>query len=221
MKNKSFLLIAAFVLIPVMAFAQDESAQKKQDPSEVVQEQSGEQDAAQEDADQKETEQKTEPVEFQLAEGSIKMKASGDWERVEPKSGIIEAEFKIVASEGDQNDGRLTIMASGGSIEDNLARWYGQFTQPDGTSSEAVAKVEETKVQELVVHRVDIAGTYLDSMGGPLGPKVERDGYRMLAAIVETRERGNYYLKFYGPAKTVEDHAQAFNDLIESFREDD
>ena len=71
---------------------------------------------------------------------------------------------------------------------------------------------------------VDIPGTYLDQPGGPFagGPTVKRPGYRMLAAIVETPKgadgqssNGNYFLKFYGPAATVERHAAGFQKMIE------
>jgi hypothetical protein len=36
----------------------------------------------------------------------------------------------------------------------------------------------------------------------------------MLAAIVEGPD-GNYFLKFYGPAATVEQHADGFRTMIE------
>ena len=64
---------------------------------------------------------------------------------------------------------------------------------------------------------VDIPGTYLDKPGGPFagGPTIKRPDYRMLAAIVQTPEAGNYFLKFYGPAATVETHAAGFRTMIE------
>jgi hypothetical protein len=37
----------------------------------------------------------------------------------------------------------------------------------------------------------------------------------MLAAIVETSGAGNYFLKFYGPAATVEGGAAGFHRMIE------
>jgi hypothetical protein len=37
----------------------------------------------------------------------------------------------------------------------------------------------------------------------------------MLAAIVETPGEGNYYVKFYGPAATVERHAAGFQKMVE------
>jgi gluconolactonase len=65
---------------------------------------------------------------------------------------------------------------------------------------------------------VDIPGTYKDSPGGPFagGAAVDRPDYRMLAAIVETPDRrGNHFLKFYGPAKTVAAHADGFRAMVE------
>jgi gluconolactonase len=64
---------------------------------------------------------------------------------------------------------------------------------------------------------VDIPGTYKDSPGGPFagGKTIERPEYRMLAAIVEG-PGGSYFLKFYGPASTVETHADGFRKMIES-----
>ena len=46
-----------------------------------------------------------------------------------------------------------------------------------------------------------------------------RPDYRMLAAIVET-EAGNYFIKLYGPAKTLGAQADAFRAMVESLKED-
>ena len=45
---------------------------------------------------------------------------------------------------------------------------------------------------------VDLSGTYMDRPG-PMAPGVERPNYRMLAAIIETTQNGNHFIKFYGP----------------------
>jgi hypothetical protein len=37
----------------------------------------------------------------------------------------------------------------------------------------------------------------------------------MLAAIVETAELGNHFLKFYGPAATVAKEADGFRKMVE------
>jgi gluconolactonase len=64
---------------------------------------------------------------------------------------------------------------------------------------------------------VDIPGTYKDMPGGPFagGKTIERPDYRMLAAIIESPEAGSYFLKLYGPAATIAQHADGFRKMIE------
>ena len=42
----------------------------------------------------------------------------------QPKSGIVMHEFSSPALEGDKADGRMTVMAAGGSVDANVERWY-------------------------------------------------------------------------------------------------
>jgi hypothetical protein len=153
---------------------------------------------------------------FRIAAGSLSLDAPEGFERVEPKSGMVETEFAI-ASEGDLPAGRMTVMGAGGSIEANIDRWCGQFAQPDGGDTKEKVTRKSFKVAGCTATIVDIPGTYLDKPGGPFagGPTVQRPDYRMLAAIVETPEAGNYFLKFYGPAATVEKHAAGFQKMVE------
>ena len=163
-------------------------------------------------------EDKPAPEVFSVAEGKISFTAPAGWTKKTPKNRIIEAEFEIPAAKGEEIPGRLTVMGAGGSVEDNIKRWYGQFAQPDGGDTEAKAKVEKLEVAGQKVHLVDVGGIYKDTPGGPFagGKPVMRANYRMLAAIVETKGAGNYFLKFYGPQQTVEDNAKAFRALVES-----
>ena len=159
---------------------------------------------------------------FAIAGGGFSLRAPDTWERVEPKSGIVETEFAI-PTEGTAADGsplppgRMTVMGAGGSVEANIDRWYGQFAQPDGAATKDKATTKKLDLAGCKVTLVDIPGTYKDSPGGPFagGRTVERPDYRMLAAIVETPDRGNYFLKFYGPAKTVAAHAAGFRTMVE------
>jgi hypothetical protein len=153
---------------------------------------------------------------FPIAGGTLSLEAPEGFERVQPKSGMIEAEF-AVPSEGELPAGRMTVMGAGGTIEANIDRWCGQFTQPDGGETKAKLTKKSFKVAGCGVTVVDIPGTYLDQPGGPFagGPTVKRPDYRMLAAIVETPGEGNYYVKFYGPAATVERHAAGFQKMVE------
>jgi hypothetical protein len=156
---------------------------------------------------------------FALAGGALSLEAPTGWKRVQPKSGIVETEFSIPAEEGDAQPGRMTVMGAGGGVQANVDRWYGQFTQPDGSATKDKASTKTLKLAGCTVTLVDVAGTYKDTPGGPFagGKTIDRPEYRMLAAIVEPEDtnKGSYFLKFYGPAKTVAKHSDGFRTMIE------
>jgi len=152
-----------------------------------------------------------------LAEGRYTLTAPEEWKREEPRSRIIEHEFSVPAAEGDEQPGRMTIMAAGGSIDANIERWYAQFKQPGGGATADVAKKEQKEIGDVTVHLVDISGTFIDRPN-PMAAGVDREGYRMLAAILAGDKIGQYFVKFYGPAKTVEEQQQAFAEMIEGLQ---
>ena len=102
-------------------------------------------------------------------------------------------------------------MGAGGSVEANIARWKGQFVK----ETDGAMKTEETKVAGQVVHLVDFSGDYNDARG-PFVPGVVRENYRMMAAIVVTEKLGQYFIKAYGPAATMEANKKAFHEMVQS-----
>ena len=156
------------------------------------------------------------PAAFTIAGDSLSLEAPAGFERVRPKSMMVETEFAI-PSEGDAPAGRMTVMGAGGTVQANVDRWAGQFTQPDGGDTKDKVSTKKLEIAGCQVTMVDITGTFLDQPGGPFagGQTVQRPDYRMLAAIVATPEAGNYFLKFYGPAATVERHAAGFQKMLE------
>lgn len=155
---------------------------------------------------------------FDFADGKLKMTAPKNWVRKNPSSRIVEHEYAIPKTDDDENDGRFTVMGAGGSIEANIDRWIGQFTQPDGGATKDKTKKEMLKIKDHTVHMVDISGSYKDQARGPMGPTVTREGYRMLAAIVVTEKSGLVFLKFYGPKATVAANEKAFTDMLQSLQ---
>ncbi|QGJ69837.1 Hypothetical protein PBC10988_15240 [Planctomycetales bacterium 10988] len=144
---------------------------------------------------------------------AVKVTAPDSWVQKQPRSSIVAYEYAAPASEGDSADGRFTVMAAGGDIQANIDRWSGQFAAKDGE-----AKVTKVKAAGYDVSIVDISGTFVDTPRGFFGPKVNREGYRMMGAIVDTSPNMRIYLKFYGPKKTVSDHEKAFMDMIEGMK---
>ncbi len=154
---------------------------------------------------------------FAIADGGFSLSAPEGWKRVQPKSSIVETEFAIPSEGEGLQPGRMTVMGAGGSVQANVDRWFGQFSQADGSDTKDKAATKKLKLAGCQVTIVDIIGTYKDAPAGPFagGKAVDRPDYRMLAAIVETPDRGNYFLKFYGPGKTVEKYAEGFRTMIE------
>ncbi len=153
---------------------------------------------------------------LKLAEGRLQLEAPEAWKKVKPRVKFIEYEFAVPAAAEGGADGRVTVMGAGGTVQQNIDRWLGQFTQPDGKASKDVATVNTQKLSDVKLHTIDVSGTYGDRRG-PFAPAVERPGYRMLAAIIETPQ-GNYFIKFYGEAKTVAAHAEAFEEMVEELQ---
>ena len=152
-----------------------------------------------------------------LAGGKLVLQVPNAWAEKRPGSTMIEGELAIPAVAPDTTEGRLTVMAAGGGVEANIDRWFGQFTQPDGGSTRDRAKVQKIKVAGEEVHLVDVSGTFKDQ-AGPMAPAVDRPKYRMLAAIISTGRMGNYFIKFYGPERTVAENEKAFTAMIEGLQ---
>jgi hypothetical protein len=137
------------------------------------------------------------------------------WVRKAPKSGMLLAEYAIPKAEGDPDDGRLTIMNAGGSLDDNIARWKGQFSKKLDKENKETIDAGDIKIT-----LVDLSGTFDDSRG-MMGPVVSRPDYRMLGAIFQLP--GNNMLTFvkcYGPAKTMAARADEIKGFLRSLKAD-
>jgi len=155
---------------------------------------------------------------FTVGEGKLELTAPGNWTKKEPASRIIEVEFAVPPSKGDETPGRLTAMGAGGSVESNIDRWIGQFVGEGGGA--AKPKRDKATVGGADIEIVDLSGTYKDSPGGPFagGKTINRDNYRMLGAIIQTKDRGNYFLKLYGPKATIDENEKGFQELVKSLK---
>lgn len=142
------------------------------------------------------------------ARKELKVKAPEAWKVVQPKSGMIQAEFALPKADGDENDGRLTLMMAGGTVDMNVERWRGQFEELEDKP------VEELDVAGTKVSLVDLSGTF-NERRGMMGPVTKRPGYRMLAAIIATPD-GMLFVKGYGPKNTMAKYAEDFRAFVES-----
>ena len=140
-----------------------------------------------------------------------------EWSRVPAASEMRAAQYRIPRASGDAEDGELVLFyfgeGKGGSSEDNLRRWYGQFTEPDGRSPRDVATVTSRTVHGLRVTALDLPGTYV---GGPSG-SAPRAAFRLLAAVVEGKS-GPWFFKAVGPSATMAAAKPGFTALLDSLQ---
>ncbi len=142
------------------------------------------------------------------ADRELKVKAPEAWKVVQPRSSMIQAEFALPKADGDENDGRLTLMMAGGTVDMNVRRWQGQFEELEDKP------VEEIDVAGTKVSLVDLSGTF-NEQRGMMGPVTKRPSYRMLAAIIPMPD-GMLFVKGYGPEKTMAKYADDFRGFVES-----
>ncbi len=150
---------------------------------------------------------------------SLRYSLPPTWTRVPAPSDVRAAQYVIPHAAEDTDDAELILFffgaSKGGGVDDNLTRWYGQFTQPDGRPSRDAAVRTIRTVNGLHVTAVDLAGTYVGAQM-PGGEKPEpRARFRMLAAVIEG-DGGPWFLKAVGPAATMAQAKDAFDRLHES-----
>lgn len=139
-----------------------------------------------------------------------------------PAGGMRKAQYAVPKVEGDAEDGELVIFhfgGGGGSVEDNITRWCGQFERPDGKPAREAAKVEKKTIAGLEVHLVELDGTYVAETRPGSGQRQRKEGWRLLAAIIVGPE-GPIFVKLAGPTKTLEAAREKFQKYIESASKD-
>ena len=183
---------------------------------EPVVEKNAQQDSAkQDDAKKDNAKKKAPPHLVELAAGKLVLPVPGEWKLVKPRNRIIQHEFSVAPVKGDEIASRMTIMSAGGGVKANIARWEGQFKTSDGKPlGDDDKRVTEKKIGDLKIHLVDLSGDFQDSPRGPFGPKVNRPGYRMLAAIIPLKEGGTWFVKLYGPQATIKSAEKSFSAMI-------
>jgi len=129
------------------------------------------------------------------------------------------ATYMIAPADGDSESAECGVFYfgpnQGGGIQANIDRWIAQFDQPDGGDPKAAAKTHETEVAGMPCHFVETTGTYTGAMGPMAGQMEPKEGFKLMAAIVEGPE-GAVFFKLTGPEKTVESARAEFDSMVKS-----
>jgi len=141
------------------------------------------------------------------------------WQREPVRSPLRSDQYRLPRAAGDAEDAELAVFGGiGGSVEDNVNRWRGQFTTPDGRPIPDEGLVRESfEVGSLRVTVVDLAGRYAADAMMAGGPAVPRADYRLLAAVVEGAA-GPVFFKVVGPAETVAQHRADFLAMLRTLK---
>lgn len=157
----------------------------------------------------------------QLPLGEVAYTAPEGWVAEHPSSNMRKAQFRLPGVAGLE-DGELVVFhfpGTGGSVQANLDRWYGQFKQPDGSATRDRAQPQQVQANGLNVTTVSVTGTFLKSQSPMMmsGPFDEMPDYLMWAAIVETAN-GPWFFKAVGPQKTMEHWQPSFDAFVQTLR---
>jgi hypothetical protein len=156
----------------------------------------------------------------QAVSGELTYQVPEGWVAENPSSRMRKAQFRIPGTSADMAAEMAVFYfpKSGGSVQANLDRWYGQFVQPDGSVTREKAMIETREVNDLKVTTVYFTGTYMKSSAPMMGGKKEElPGYAMWGAIVEGKG-APWFFKATGPQSTIDGSKADFEKFIGTFK---
>ena len=148
-------------------------------------------------------------ADLELAESKLRFAIPAAWKKVPPPTNMIEAEFQIPKSGKDEFDGRLTLMASGGSMDDNLKRWEGEFEE--GTLRDS--KDESLMLAGKKATWIERSGVWHGTRFSPAAP---RKNYRLVVVVLPLSDDRSFFIKLTGPQETIAAHEAEFRAFVNS-----
>jgi len=140
------------------------------------------------------------------------------WIREDPTSDHRMIQYRLPGENKEAGDARIVVYYFGkagtGEVDANIDRWASQFRQPDGRPSIEVAVVEHHEASGLVVHTIQVDGTY--TAMSATGERLDQPDRSLHAAVVYT-EAGPYYFKVVGPTETLQRWDASYKFLLASF----
>jgi hypothetical protein len=148
--------------------------------------------------------------------GGLTWTAPAPFTKRTPKSSMRAAEYGIEGDTASELGVFYFGADQGGSIDANMERWIGQFTQPDGSKTKA--KRDERTVNGIDVSLVEATGTFSGGMGMPGGPAPQAQENSMLLAAIAKGPNGPVFFKLTGPKAAVEHAREGFEKLVGSLK---
>ncbi len=142
------------------------------------------------------------------------------WFVERPLNATRVAQYRLPRAGQDSEDGSLVVSffrGEGGSREANVQRWADQFEQADGRKSGEVMESSERTVNGMRVFEVALSGTYVAETSPGSGKRYRKEGWRMLAAIIDA-PLGPHYLKLTGPDATVREWEPSYRSFVSALK---
>jgi hypothetical protein len=147
----------------------------------------------------------------------------GTWTKLgETQVGSKRAGYKVPKAGADTEDAELTVFFFGtgsqGDQEKNFKEWFEAF---DADAAPTAAK-KSFDSPAGKVDAMEAMGTYKVPLGPALGPKKKspmqmvKDKWRLYAAVVHTKDRGNWFFKLVGPDETVQTSKSALEAALQA-----
>jgi hypothetical protein len=129
------------------------------------------------------------------------------WKSVTPSSSMRKAQLEIAQG---SDKAEVTFFqfgaGQGGSVADNVARWFAQFPGSDDKR-----KTETVQAGPVKITYVTTEGTF--SSGMPGGPTTPMTGYALYGAILENPD-GSVFIKMTGPGAVVKGASESFKKMV-------
>ncbi len=124
------------------------------------------------------------------------------WAASKPTSSMRLAQYTVRGADATTASDVVVYFfgeGQGGGIAENLERWKGQFSMPDGTAPyEHVTKEPNTAFPITIA---EYRGTYARGVGAG-NDAAAKPGQTLIAAVAET-PRGTLFFQLYGPSAAV------------------
>lgn len=139
-----------------------------------------------------------------------------EWQDLPSTSPMRLAQMIIPGPGGNAEVALFRFPGGAGTVEQNVTRWAGQFTAPDGSTP--TPKSEVAELGGLSVTTVTLEGTYI----APVSPRdpsnrFNEPNWAMLGVIVQGAG-DPYFFKIVGPAATLTAWQPALVAFAKSFR---
>ena len=150
--------------------------------------------------------------------GGLGYDAPAEWTSTPSSSSMRVAQWELL---GDDASAEVVIFyfgeGGGGGVDANLDRWFGQFEQPDGSSTRDQATITERSVNGLELTIADMRGTFVAPVRPGVRERSHRPGHRMIAAVVEGGS-GPWYIRVLGPEATITKWKASVDAFLSSLR---